>query len=409
MPNVSISNLPAREQFVFHHFWNLLSLLSAVAQWGLWMWLLDGRVPALPWWAHVVTVLGLAFLYRTAARVLEQSTEPGPRANALGQAVLASGFVAVMTMTGVLTMAGVWWGLGLMAQGFNTPAAAAMTLAPPALGLVPFRPIGDAIIAASIALHTWGYAFGFRRLRVREFPVVVDRLPAAFDGYRILHVSDIHLGPLCHRDTLRAAFARARTLAPDLVCVTGDVVDTPNCDLDFWIPELRALTAPDGVLAILGNHDRHSGTTRVAGALASTHWRLLRNECATIRRGDAALHLLGVEDDNYDESVAALDRVAASRPDEAVAIALIHHPILFDRTAALGIPLTLAGHTHGGQLALPFAPRVNIARLLGIPRDFGFFTEGRSLLHVSRGLGTSGQRVRVGAPRELTVLRLVRA
>ena len=98
--------------------------------------------------------------------------------------------------------------------------------------------------------------------------------------------------------------------------------------------------------------------------------------------------------------------LAAALPDDAAVLLLAHHPKAFAAARAAGIRLTLAGHTHGGQIALPLARRVNTARMLMTPYDGGTFAEDGCLLHVNRGLGTSGQRVRIGVPREITVVTL---
>jgi predicted MPP superfamily phosphohydrolase len=161
------------------------------------------------------------------------------------------------------------------------------------------------------------------------------------------------------------------------------------------------------VFAILGNHDRHAGADRVADALSrGTTWRLLRDEVATIEADGARLHLLGLEDRPLAEATAGLPSLLARVPPGEPAILLAHRPHVFAAAAAAGVPLTLTGHTHGGQVAMPGLPQLNVARLFVTRFDAGTFARGRALLYVNRGLGTSGQRVRIAAPCEITVVTL---
>src|SRR5207237_9251510 len=163
------------------------------------------------------------------------------------------------------------------------------------------------------------------------------------------------------------------------------------------------------VFAILGNHDARAGADRVADALGRcTAWRLLRDEIATITVGDVRINLVGLEDrfekDPRDRLRALLGRLPAGEP----AILLAHRPDAFT-TAAAKVGLVLAGHTHGGQMAVPGVPRLNMARLLQTHYDAGTFAHAGCVLHVNRGLGTAGQRIRIGAPCEISVVTVVPA
>jgi predicted MPP superfamily phosphohydrolase len=253
---------------------------------------------------------------------------------------------------------------------------------------------------------THGYWRGYRALVVT--PIAVP-LPGLSAPIRLVQVSDLHLGPLADRSALREAFDRVVALDPDLVCVTGDLVDSPGTDLEAWVPELARVTARLGVFAILGNHDRRAGGDRVAAALARwTGWRLLRDEVATVEVPGGRLHLVGLEEGPEGTVSEAFPGLLAQVPAGEPAVVLVHRPSAFPDVAAAGAPLVLAGHTHGGQLAVPGVPQLNLARLMQMRFDAGSFVREGSLLHVNRGLGTSGQRVRIGAPREISVLTLTR-
>src|SRR6185503_10735791 len=153
------------------------------------------------------------------------------------------------------------------------------------------------VAAGTMTAIAYGYVWGCRRLVVRRIVVPLPDLAPSLAGFSLAHVSDLHLGPLADRRTLRAALDRLVELDPDVVCVTGDLVDSPATDVAAWIPELVRLRARHGVFAILGNHDRHVGADRIAAAVSRwTDWRLLRDEAATVEIGGARIHLLGLED-----------------------------------------------------------------------------------------------------------------
>jgi predicted MPP superfamily phosphohydrolase len=194
---------------------------------------------------------------------------------------------------------------------------------------------------------------------------------------------------------------------PDLIVVTGDIVDTPRTDCAHWLPELRRLRARHGVVAILGNHDEDSGLERVAEVVRrTTDWTLLRDAIHRIDLPGGALHLVGLEFRRTPHEGDAIPGLAAMLPPGAATLLLAHHPNAFPAAVAAGFPLTFAGHTHGGQIALPMAPRWNPARLLMTPYDGGTFEQDGCVLHVNRGIGTSGQRMRIAVPREITVVTL---
>ena len=157
----------------------------------------------------------------------------------------------------------------------------------------------------------------------------------------------------------------------------------------------------------MGNHDYFTEGEEVVRALERHGLQVLRNRGITVARGAARLYVAGVDDTwtRRQDIPAAL----RARPTDAPAVLLAHDPSLFVEAAAHGVDLTLSGHTHGGQVAVPGATRrLNLARLI-TPFTAGFFHQGRSTLHVSRGLGTTGPPVRLGARPEIALLELGRA
>ena len=394
------------ERFVFRHFFDGLALCGALAEWGLLCWLLLPLGFTPPAALHVAVPLALAVMNRLAARPLEHEPPAGPLAARAGHVLLACAFGALVGAGALAVAGGAWAALAffgaLRAEAGVVAASAAGALVEPG-----FRALGTVVLAASSAAVGWGYARGYRRLAVTEIALPLVDLAPALAGLRLVHLSDFHLGPLADRAAVRAALDRVVALDPDVVCVTGDIVDSPAARLDSWIPELARLTARHGVYTILGNHDRHVGADRVAEALRRfTGWRVLRDEVAVVEVGGARLHLLGLEDRPDGKLTDALPGLVARVPAGEPAVLLAHRPTVFAEAAAMGVPLTLAGHTHGGQVAVPGVPRINVARIMGARFDAGAFGRDGARLHVSRGLGTSGQRVRVGVPCEITVMRL---
>ena len=388
---------------IFGNFWTTVALGGALGEWTLACWL--GGAGG-PWPVHVAGILGLTLVNRLAAEGFDRERHTAPVLHAVGGVVLASGVVAAAG-AGALGVAAVSWLVAGAALG-ALPAQAGALDAQAATYFGPvFAPLAGVAVALAMAVAAWGYTCGHRRLRTARIDVRLPGLPHALDGLRIVHVSDLHLGPTAERKALREAIDRVNALEPDVVCVSGDIVDSPITDLEHWMPELARLRARHGVYAVLGNHDRYAGADRVAGAIrAHTDWRLLRDEVVRVETGVGAFRLIGLEDRSAPWCAKMLPRLHAQVPAGEPCVLLVHQPAAFPSAAALGVPLTLAGHTHGGQIAVPGLAAVNPARILMTSYDGGTFTSGSSVLHVNRGLGTSGQRVRIAVPREITVVTL---
>lgn len=258
------------------------------------------------------------------------------------------------------------------------------------------------------ALAVAGYGVFVRRrwVRVRALEVPVAGLPAAFEGYRIALLSDLHLGGLSPAGTAARWVEAVRAESVDLVALTGDYVTQGDAFHAEIAAVLGAMKGRDGVIAVLGNHDYMGDAEHLAEAIGATAVTLLRNQHVTIRRDGEALTIAGV-DDTWTRR-ADVRRALAGIPAGRTVIALAHDPQLFPALARAGAALTLSGHTHWGQVAVPFlATRLNLSRL-SYRYHAGFYREGGSALYVSPGLGTTGPPVRLGAPPEITVLRLSR-
>ncbi len=388
---------------VFGSFWLTVAVGGALGEWTLACWLLGP--PAAPG-AHALGLATLFVLNRLAGAAYERERHTAPALHAAGGLVLATALVAAIGALALGATAGAWVAAETL-LAFPAQAGALDPAVARGFG-EPFRALATLTIASAMAVTAWGYTHGYRRLRVTRLDVPMATLPAALDGLRIVHVTDLHLGPTAERAALHEAFDRVNALEPDLICVTGDVVDTRRTDLEHWLPELARLRARHGVFAILGNHDTHAGADRIAAALgAHTDWRVLRDDVATVAIDGHRLHLIGLEDRRAPATAAALPELLATVPPGEPCVLLVHQPVAFPAAARAGVPLMLAGHTHGGQIAVPGLPQLNPARLLMTRFDAGTFVSGSSVLHVNRGLGTSGQRVRIASPREITVVTLL--
>ncbi len=270
--------------------------------------------------------------------------------------------------------------------------------------------LGLCIIAA---LFLFGYTAGRRRLAVTALRVDVPGLPEEFAGTRIVHLSDLHIGRYLGLEELRRHVERVNGLDPDLVCITGDLVDrAETCGTAF--PVLAGLRARHGVFVILGNHDVAAGAEAVTAALrAHTPFQVLRNARADVRINGASLALLGLDDLGRDWARGvlrhpALPPLAETVEDGVPTIVLSHRPDCFDQAVELGASLMLSGHTHGGQLGLPALRRGRVRNLAEfITRyDRGVFYRGDATLVVSNGLGFTGQPVRLFTAREIGCIEL---
>jgi predicted MPP superfamily phosphohydrolase len=242
-------------------------------------------------------------------------------------------------------------------------------------------------------------------LEVRVVPLKLPRLPAAFHHFRIVHISDFHLGnPMAARRLLRAAAAIQR-IEPDMIAITGDFIHKRAYMVrDDLLAALQPLEAPDGVFAVMGNLDHSSGAQGLREVLQSSHILELNNAVHTIHRGDAQLHIAGVDDPVFRQD--DLDSVLDQLPARGAAILLAHVPDYADFSAATGrFDLQLSGHSHGGQIRLPLiGPPVLPS--YGNRYPAGQYQIGSMMQYTNRGLGTIFPHVRLNVRPEISVILL---
>src|SRR6266704_3603789 len=273
-----------------------------------------------------------------------------------------------------------------------------------------------AVLVSATPFVAAGYGLFYERqdVEVVRHRVRLARLPKTFDGFRIAQLSDFHMGPFSTAGYIRRCVAITNGLKPDLIVLTGDYIAWDPSPEREVVRELSGLRAPQGVFGCMGNHETESNTEDYAASLfAEQGIHILRQQRAPIQLASETVNLMGI-DDPRGETEAEWMRDIYRRLHKGlvmpgkVNILLAHEPsvFVFDRAAELGIDLMLAGHTHGGQLALETVHRgFNLSRLLY--RYTGGWYENRGTkLYVNRGIGTTGVPIRLGARPEITVLEL---
>lgn len=265
-------------------------------------------------------------------------------------------------------------------------------------------PVGWLVERITAPLGNWKRA----RLATPEVEMPVLGLPQAFSGYRVALVTDLHCGPAVPRWWLDRAADRCGALQPDLVVLGGDFVSHARSDLDGLEDVVARFRAPDGTVAVLGNHDHWVGATEVAKRLEQGGAELLLNRHRLLRRGTTVLAVAGVDDFAH----------GAVRPDDALdglpaavpRILVSHNPDLIEYLPdGLRVDLMLSGHTHNGQLHWPFVGPLTVPSQFGRRYLHGLHRFRGTLIYVSAGVGSGAVPFRWGNPPELPVLRLVPA
>ena len=291
----------------------------------------------------------------------------------------------------------------------------------------PFAYTGLALVLLFCGTMLYGYWFGRKQLRVTETNYYSQQVSSAFNGYKIVHISDLHLSSFADSpDFLQRIIDSINAQQPDLICFTGDFVGFGVEEAIPFTQTLRQLHAKDGIMSVLGNHDfalYHHGMTEAekeekvnqltAYQRDTLGWQLLRNQSYVIQRDSAYLQIIGVDNTSCQgqgfQTINKGDLVKAMRllGDEAkgngLQILLTHDPSHWrgEVIPKTDIPLTLSGHTHAGQV-----------RLFGYPMSSLMFTESEGWyhmdnqsLHINTGLGCT-LPVRIGVPAEITVITL---
>jgi predicted MPP superfamily phosphohydrolase len=309
--------------------------------------------------------------------------------------------MSIFSLLLVLVMAGdalraLYWLVRIVA--LITPAAS--TNWPP----INIRTLDFSILGGTALLFVIGLIQA-RRPKVVRVQLPIAGLAPELDRYRIVQLSDVHVGPTIQQHFVTSLVARVNRLQPDAIAITGDLVDAYVDDIREQVQPLRELAARDGVFYVTGNHEYYWRAAEWLPELQSLGLTFLRNEHRVIARGDARLVIAGVTDPvGRGAHASDPDAALAGVPRDAATILLAHRPQAIDAATRLGVDLQLSGHTHGGQF-FPF----NLVIRWFQPIVAGLSRSGATWLYVSRGTGYWGPPSRLGVGGEITLIELVAA
>ena len=261
-----------------------------------------------------------------------------------------------------------------------------------------------------IAMSGFRDKLGIHEFDARDFEIVDLKVPIpdldpSFNDYRIVHISDIHLGQWISAKRIVGVVNLVNKLKPDLIAITGDsvsyVVNEPVLDM---LRFLKNLKPNDATVAVLGNHDHWVGPEEIRKVMKESNIIELENDVYTLKRGDAMLYIAGVDSITLEKQ--DLDAVLRKLPSSGPAILLAHEPDFADETAATGrFSLQLSGHSHGGQMIIPgIGTPFRGSKFRKYP--LGEYQVGEMVQYTNRGLGTNVFWIRINCPPEITILRL---
>ncbi|MGA2118068.1 MAG: metallophosphoesterase [Bryobacteraceae bacterium] len=341
---------------------------------------------------NVAVALGYVITWPYMATILRVS---GPHATLVG--ALALGYL--MIATGALAVHAISRGIG---RRWSAPADLGRRRA--------IQTAGNALMAAPLAVMGYGTFIERSDFRVRHVDIPLADLPAELDGLRILQLSDIHLSIFLREDELAWVIDQSNELKPHLAVVTGDLISARGDPLDACLRQLTRLKADAGVLGCLGNHERYARvedyTTRAAARLGID---FLRDRARGLRFGGAVLNLAGVDYQRMGEKHLYLRHAGALVKPGTCNILLSHNPDVLPVAARQGYDLVLSGHTHGGQVTVEILDHSLSPAHFFTPYVYGLYRVGRTAEYVTRGIGTIGVPARIGAPPEISLLRLKKA
>ena len=262
-----------------------------------------------------------------------------------------------------------------------------------------------AVIGVVVAVTLFGLLNARRTARVVERDIALRNLPAELAGFRIVQLSDIHVGPTIKRGYIDAIVRRVNELSPDIIVITGDLVDGSVADLRDDIAPLAQLSARHGVYVVTGNHEYYAGADSWIAEFQRLNMKVLLNRHVLLEEGSARLVLAGISDYSAElfnprhrsDPVAAF----AGAPEDVPRILLAHQPRSAKAVVGLRCDLQLSGHTHGGQ----FWPWMHFVQWQQ-PWVAGLQQVGDMQVYISRGTGYWGPPLRFGASSEITQIRL---
>lgn len=261
--------------------------------------------------------------------------------------------------------------------------------------------------AVGLALSGWGVWSAIRPVEVKRVPIRLRKLPASLNGLRVVQLTDMHVGLTIGREFVEDVVRKVNALEPDIVAITGDLIDGTVEDLGDAIAPLGKLQAALGTYFVTGNHEYYSGADAWLGFLGDLGIRSLRNEHVELEKNGESIHLAGVDDWTAHQfgrgHGADVARAMKGRDTSKPVVLLAHQPVQFDEAREHGVDLQLSGHTHGGQI-FPFGVLTRLVQ----PFLSGLHQRGDSQIYVSSGTGYWGPPMRIAAPAEITLIELDR-
>lgn len=265
--------------------------------------------------------------------------------------------------------------------------------------------VGRSLALAPFGISAHGVYVASRAFQIERVEVSGMRIPDALRGLTIVQLTDIHVGPFMSERRLEEYARIVNRLEPDLIVITGDFVSSSHRYVAPAVRALSSLRARLGVFGTIGNHEHYTDSiSSLIDEFSRHNMKILLNESVHLDVDGVKLHLVGI--DYLPSTAVGFDEVIHGLTADGPTILLSHQPNVFPRAAQRGIDLTLAGHTHGGQIVLDVLGLKISPVSLRTPYVAGLFHLGDSRLYVSRGLGTTGPPVRVNAPPEITHLTL---
>jgi predicted MPP superfamily phosphohydrolase len=379
--------------------------IVALIHWAAWRWL----VQATPRWMErrrrATRAVFLALFFLPLARIgafVHPSAAVFSSVAAFGM-LWHLGVAMTMAIIGLVRAARALEAKWMRRKGAPPPGAEAIDRRQ-----VLERAVGAVAFAASGATLGWGTLRGRYEWSIEEVAIRLPKLPKALDGFTIVQLSDLHVGTFIGERELDMGLGLLDKIRPDLIAITGDIVDADAAYVPLAARRLGALKAREGVVCIPGNHDYYVGEQAVLGGMRGAGIDVLVNRGRIIAPGDGGgFALLGVGDlfaRTYPSPGTQPDLALAQSmvPPDRASVLLAHQPRYAAVAAPAGIDLQLSGHTHGGQINPGFRPVDFLFRSVD-----GRYPAGALQLSVTRGFGTVGPPTRVGAPPEITKIVLV--
>lgn len=352
------------------------------------------RLPA-PWRAVGLAMIALGGALLVAQPIAERLLRPARARWISWPASLWMGFAFLLLILSLVSdLAQVLVGSAFADASEASPSAA--------------RTWAALIVVSALVAGAAGVRTALREPTLERRELRLPRWPVGLDGFRIVQISDVHIGPILDRRFAAALVERSNALRPDLVAITGDLVDGHVGLVGDEVEPFARLRAAHGVYFVTGNHDHYSGADDWVQRIERLGIHSLRNQRVTIAQAGEAFDLAGVED-HHAHLVSGTQRedlptALAGRDARRPVILLAHDPLTFRAASNLGVDLQLSGHTHGGQI-WPFRYLVR----LSTPYVVGHYRVNGSQLYVSRGTGFWGPAMRLFKPGEITEIVIRRA